>query len=1497
MCNWFFRSSSNQTLRQLIPDSIIVNDVDEIVDPITIAQSVRVKPTSSEDSTQSSSARNLQTSIENQRDGLTTIPKSSEGLVDQLKENQANLFTDNIDRTKSTLEKEKSSIDKADHDVRSWANPYWSTSTKAADGVNTEKATYLNSSVPSSSKEKENLDRNENSSSLVRNSKSSPTVNSNVSSWENPYWNTKPLQRSLSTIEETQSPPPASISWRNPYWDSDKNKPSLSNTQTDTPWENPYRKDTKSQTLSASKQQYVSLDPSFGRDTHSSKLTSAKSQDSSWANPYWKDKQFKDSTPIIAEEEESNEQPHPKDNRFQTLQCLNKRYSSVDEPDWKSDRSLVSRSMDNEGKSSPNPSAADRRSPNLTSSEQPSKVPNEAIKTTDKEIKSTSPRQQQSSWEHPYWKDWKSQSTTSPTPDVKSWENPYWKEKKQSDLQSSKQRYHTLDPSFGSSIKQHTSWENPYWKEKKSNSPANTKHDDKSWANPYWKEKKTVRPTTTQKDDKAWENPYLKDKKHSDLNASKQQYQSLDPSLGTDVESKLSTSVKSDAPWDNPYWKDRKLSDLNASKQRYHTLDPSYDRNTASELSTSAKKDAPWDNPYWKDKKTTSSSSTTKKDDKPWGNPYWKDNKPTDLSTSKQRYQSLDPSYGRNARSELSSLTKQDSSWDNPYWKDKKTTSSTATTKKEEKPWANPYWKDNKPSDLSSSKQRYQSLDPSFGRNTRSELSSLTKQDSSWDNPYWKDKKPAKKDDKSWENPYWKDRKPSDLIDSKQRYHTVDPSYGRKARSELSSLTKQDSSWDNPYWKGKKTDNTATTKKDAKLWENPYWKDNKPSDLSSSKQRYQSLDPSYGRSTQSELSTSGKKGAPWDNPYWKDKTTTSRTTTTKKEEKPWANPYWKDSKPSDLSSSKQRYQSLDPSFGRNTRSELSSRTKQDSSWDNPYLKDKKPTSTVTAKKDDKSWENPYWKDRKPSDLVASKQRYHTVDPSYGRNTASGSSTSAKQNMPWDNPYWKDKKTESTTSTQKNDKPWDNPYWKEKKPSDLSTSKQRYQSLDPSFDRVARADMPTSAQSNKAWDNPYWKDNKSSSLIASKERYHSADPSLGGETRYGTPTSSKQQTPWLNPYWKDSKPQGSSTSQPRPQSPWKNPYWKDLKPQTSTASPSRPRSPWKNPYWCDQKTDNSTGYGQQNSVKTNGQDESWRNSYSNGDVSSNALSKSLINPSNQNIKRIVRNDYWELDNLSPPYHAVPPIPSFYERIYPLHTPPSSPRPKKSFEQDYFNNTSQSTQPIRSNTNNSTYIDEKDDADMQAFAIDEQGVARYQPLSFSSPNTINKTVTFSTTQPLIHNPLSPMSTNIAAPSHRNYPTSSDSNVLNQLINNISTSPVTNGVSNFSPILLDSFSSSSSYYPLSTVNVTMDELSEIQDALRLLETNPGAIPIIESNQYLSSINDLGNNIPYSSLTTVLSDDQKHRPSSPLLPSSFYTNSQPTPTFSSNSTNLFIPTPVIHI
>ena len=249
-------------------------------------------------------------------------------------------------------------------------------------------------------------------------------------------------------------------------------------------------------------------------------------------------------------------------------------------------------------------------------------------------------------------------------------------------------------------------------------------------------------------------------------------------------------------------------------------------------------------------------------------------------------------------------------------------------------------------------------------------------------------------------------------------------------------------------------------------------------------------------------------------------------------------------------------------------------------------------------------------------------------------------------------------------------------------------------------------------------------------------------------------------------------------------------------QTFPQKTDNNNQPWVNPYWP--KNSNNTN---QNSTQSSGpkppekptsSNETWKNPYW-GDK----------NTSNQSANGPALNK-----SLSFQYKDLP-IPLFYERIYPPQT---------------------SSMPVINTMDETSKQDINDNNDLP-YTINSQGIVHYRGAS-APPNVTN----FAPPPPppppppptITQYPVSPPRIPNAAPP---LPTTNNAPVGN-------TASLSQAPSSFPNNIAPSVFINLNDYPSPETVITEAELNSIQEALRLLETNPNAIPVVvTSNQTPSS------------------------------------------------------------
>ncbi|CAF4207646.1 unnamed protein product [Rotaria sp. Silwood2] len=746
--------------------------------------------------------------------------------------------------------------------------------------------------------------------------------------------------------------------------------------------------------------------------------------------------------------------------------------------------------------------------------------------------------------------------------------------------------------------------------------------------------------------------------------------------------------------------------------------------------------------------------------------------------------------------------------------------------KQRNKIWDNSSGKDSEPEDLMSTEQSDDSQEILDSKHYQSQaIASSKHQDKPWVNPYWKDYKPhavtsSKQQGKPWVNPYWGDNKTSAATQSK----------------------KQDIPWQNPYWKNWKPGSSNT----SQLYQNvplvkPNWQNN--ASQTSTKTKPQAFE------------VTKQQNKPWVNPYWGSNKTPA-SVPSKKPNIPWQNPYWKDWKPRSFNTSQlhQNVPLIKPNW-QNNASQTSTTTKpqtfevtkqQNKPWVNPYWGNNKTPASVPSKKPNIPWQNPYWKNWKPgsSNTFQLYQNVPLIKPNW-QNNASQTSTTTKpqnfevtkqQNKPWVNPYWGNNKTPASIPSKKQDIPWQNPYWKNWKPGSFNTS-QLYQSI-PLI-------------------KPNWQNNASQTSTTTKPQNFEV--------------TKQQNKPWVNPYWGNNKTPASVPSK-KQDIPWQNPYWKDWKPGSLTTSQKSQNGNLKNHNGHNNIWQTSTTTKQQNFGETKQKDKPWENPYWKNKNVSSAGPTWISNASRKGTCGMVLPNAYITDNVSPPDHRVPPIPSFYKRIFPVNTPLSSIQPSTTTNEKKLQFSKESMHVTPFSIPNETYNNDINGGnDFLPYTIDTQGIAHYRSLPSSSSIAKNKTVHFGTSPSTTQNPVTSKYITDAVPLQRKYtttPTSFTSNVTSQLpiANTAPSSSTTNSDLLQSLGFLNSSSYSPNNDPSSTksgaVVITLDELYDIQNALHLLKTNPNAIPTIQTfQQHVPTVYPSDEKVPHQPITSLFTNNNDHR------------------------------------
>ncbi|CAF1488767.1 unnamed protein product, partial [Adineta steineri] len=225
---------------------------------------------------------------------------------------------------------------------------------------------------------------------------------------------------------------------------------------------------------------------------------------------------------------------------------------------------------------------------------------------------------------------------------------------------------------------------------------------------------------------------------------------------------------------------------------------------------------------------------------------------------------------------------------------------------------------------------------------------------------------------------------------------------------------------------------------------------------------------------------------------------------------------------------------------------------------------------------------------------------------------------------------------------------------------------------------------------------------------------------------------------------------------------------------------------------------------------------------------------------------------ELNNSFVSPRKAPPIPSFYERIYPPPTRVSSPAVS----------TSKKHERIYSNGKSNVNIN--DDNDLP-YTVDNNGVVHYRATS-TTPNITKKSTT---------------SQYPVYPSHKSNSPNPKTSSFSQTTNSANPSV-------FNHVTSNTFANIGNYHPSSHSNsitvLTETDLNSIHEALHLLETNPNAIPLYDPSKHMPTTNINQHSHPLSSISSLFSSkpqqqqqQQQQQHSNPLSSIAHLFNSNP--------------------
>ncbi|CAF1348286.1 unnamed protein product [Didymodactylos carnosus] len=571
--------------------------------------------------------------------------------------------------------------------------------------------------------------------------------------------------------------------------------------------------------------------------------------------------------------------------------------------------------------------------------------------------------------------------------------------------------------------------------------------------------------------------------------------------------------------------------------------------------------------------------------------------------------------------------------------------------------------------------------------------------------------------------------------------------------------------------------NTPQTQKTVPEWVNPYWDKNR--DATTSVQ------------------------SPWDNPYWRkndadstlidnrgkiDNSHEDKQSSFSNSDNQVSSTYRKADDSKKPASTQPQYENLprnlfqgpnmnyDAQSGKNNQSGEYQTSTNSSTWNNPYW-DKsgkvnqtiKPSEQVDEKQSNfnskqEVWGNPYW-DRsninQQSKLNASKNKSTSSPHSHHHSHLQQSHSLSSRQKSWENPYW-NKQSSHDRSPSSNIQPstkWTNPYWDRSnvnQQSKLNGSKNKVTSGPHSHHHSHSQQSHLLSSRQKSWENPYW--NKQSSHDRSSSS--NAQPS----------------TKWTNPYWDRSNVNQQSKLNGSKSKVTSGPHSHHHSHLQQSHSLSSREKPWENPYWNKQSShDRSSSSNAQPSTKGTKQQEQPKNNY-----------QTTV------YHDIEQTKAWIEDDTSP--HNAPPIPSYFERIYPPPQPnedkrsPSKPQKQHQQQQIRPSNSDNSNLPVTSKGSETIRYDAKPHMLNRATEMypPVKESTDHQNLSESQPGAQEESSSSSTTN-------------------------------NNKIKNITLAEIEPQKYNYNSNL-----STNSY------TFTADDIETIQEALKLLQSNPDALPI---------------------------------------------------------------------
>ncbi|CAF3585008.1 unnamed protein product [Rotaria socialis] len=1052
-------------------------------------------------------------------------------------------------------------------------------------------------------------------------------------------------------------------------------------------------------------------------------------------------------------------------------------------------------------------------------------------------------KQEDKIFENPYWKDRRldpidystpefapklitlsedkiSSAATQIETDNKPFENPYWKDKTLTvvptttlEVQKNDNPHITdttslVEPSTKQKV---IAFENPSWEDENLHSNISNTQETPSTNVISVEEKNTATETSTKKERTSFDNPKWNDTKTDSILPTNPEVKSEVNLPTTVISTEFDPTPKAhDKPFENPYWNDNTPTQLPAATQEAPPKDNLSSRNT-----------------------TPVTDASTKLQEKPFENPYWKDNKSVVLSSVTQEVPPKDNLSGRNA-----------------------TPVTDASVKLQEKPFENPYWKDNKTVVVPSVTPELQQTANFPGRNTTPVTDASTKLQ-----------------EKSFENPYWKDNKSVVVPSVTQKVPPKANFLGRNTTPVTdASPNLQEKPFENPYWKDNKTvvvpsvtpelqqtanfpgRNTtsvtdASTKLQEKSFENPYWKDNKSVVVSSVTQEVPPKDNLPGRNTTPIADISGKvQEKSFKNPYWKEdksvvvpsvtpeaqpkanllaKNTSAVTDTSAKTlNKLFENPYWKDNKPVVVPSGTQE---VPPPA-------------------NFLVTNITPVTDASVKVLNKQFENPYWKDNKSVVAPSVTQKVQPKANLLAGNATGVTDTSGKVlDKPFESPYWKENKADLIKTGMTHNRRTEIIAREEKKPLHITC----WALEDEVFEIVCpESEIDISLLSQvEAFDKPYWKNTKPVIVTLSKSQESAAENRRRENDEPTTVSDVRSEEKALkNSLWNEKETRDSLASKSVGRL-FENNNWDQCAPQVRVTALSKPQTipkeyssvqdnksqqmdsskqdaeSWQNPYWPSEPSKIRSGENSTSQVVTIGKVQDTKDAKQTDRAAEDPYSKAT-SKRKQNSKTIELLSAWVFDNTSPADHTVPPIPPFYKRVFPPETPPASVRSVVTITDKKLQTSKPSTQYSSSNV----FYDSG--SDMSTFTFDQEKIAHHHTLLPStnvSKNTIDSFVPSSLTN---KNPVLVNGKNDATVAHQMNTMSSDllRNKTALLLPVDNTVPSTAATTS-SNIEWFKFPPDSRMGHESSINdLTPEEILEVQNVLRLLETNPNAIPTIQ-------------------------------------------------------------------